>query len=160
MRRRRILFLVPAAMLVLVLVLALGGIAAAAGHGSADKAASKQALVTTRKTKLGTILVNAQGRSLYLFLKDKNGKSACSGACAKAWPPLMTTGKPRAAGGANAKLLGTTKRSNGTQVTYNGHPLYTFFQDTKAGQTNGEGSTAFGAAWYVMGTNGKKIEKG
>ena len=159
MRRRRILFLVPAAMLMLVLVLALGGIAAAAGHGSADKAASKQALVTTRKTKLGTILVNAQGRSLYLFLKDKNGKSACSGACAKAWPPLMTTGKPKAAGGANAKLLGTTKRSNGTQVTYNGHPLYTFFQDTKAGQTNGQGSTAFGAAWYVMGTNGKQITK-
>jgi len=160
MRRRRILFLVPAAMLMLVLVLALGGIAAAAGHGSADKAASKQALVTTRKTKLGTILVNAQGRSLYLFLKDKNGKSACSGACAKAWPPLMTTGKPKAAAGANAKLLGTTKRSNGTQVTYNGHPLYTFFQDTKAGQTNGQGSTAFGAAWYVMGTNGDKITKG
>jgi predicted lipoprotein with Yx(FWY)xxD motif len=159
MRRRRILFLVPAAMLVLVLVLALGGIAAAAGHGSADKAASKQALVTTRKTKLGTILVNAQGRSLYLFLKDKNGKSACSGACAKAWPPLMTTGKPRAAGGANAKLLGTTKRSNGTQVTYNGHPLYTFFQDTKAGQTKGQGSNFFGALWYVMGTNGKQITK-
>jgi len=159
MRRRRILFLVPAAMLMLVLVLALGGIAAAAGHGSADKAASKQALVTTRKTKLGTILVNAQGRSLYLFLKDKNGKSACSGACAKAWPPLMTTGKPRAAGGANAKLLGTTKRSNGTQVTYNGHPLYTFFQDTKAGQTKGQGSNFFGALWYVMGTNGKQITK-
>ena len=159
MRRRRILFLVPAAMLVLVLVLALGGIAAAAGHGSADKAASKQALVTTRKTKLGTILVNAQGRSLYLFLKDKNGKSACSGACAKAWPPLMTTGKAKAAGGVNAKLLGTTKRSNGTQVTYNGHPLYTFFQDTKAGQTKGQGSNFFGALWYVMGTNGNKIEK-
>jgi len=159
MRRRRILFLVPAAMLMLVLVLALGGIAAAAGHGSADKAASKQALVTTRKTKLGTILVNAQGRSLYLFLKDKNGKSACSGACAKAWPPLMTTGKPKAAGGANAKLLGTTKRSNGTQVTYNGHPLYTFFQDTKAGQTKGQGSNFFGALWYVMGTNGKHITK-
>jgi len=155
MRRRRILFLVPAAML----VLALGGIAAAAGHGSADKAASKQALVTTRKTKLGTILVNAQGRSLYLFLKDKNGKSACSGACAKAWPPLMSTGKPKAAGGANAKLLGTTKRSNGTQVTYNGHPLYTFFQDTKAGQTKGQGSNFFGALWYVMGTNGKQITK-
>ena len=159
MRRRRILFLVPAAMLMLVLVLALGGIAAAAGHGSADKAASKQALVTTRKTKLGTILVNAQGRSLYLFLKDKNGKSACSGACAKAWPPLMTTGKAKAAGGVNAKLLGTTKRSNGTQVTYNGHPLYTFFQDTKAGQTKGQGSNFFGALWYVMGTNGKQITK-
>jgi predicted lipoprotein with Yx(FWY)xxD motif len=157
MRRRPVLLLIPVA--ALVLVLALAGIATASGHGSAKKAA-KGAVVTTRRTKLGTILVNAQGRSLYLFEKDKNGKSACSGACAKAWPPLLTTGKPSAAGGVNAKLLGTTKRSNGTQVTYNGHPLYTFFQDTKAGQTNGEGSTAFGAAWYVMGTNGKKIEKG
>jgi len=157
MRRRPLLFLVPAA--ALVLVLALAGIATAAGHSSARKAASKQAVVTTRKTKPGMILVDAQGRSLYLFEKDKGGKSACSGACAKAWPPLMTTGKAKAAGGVNAKLLGTTKRSNGTQVTYNGHPLYTFFQDTKAGQTNGEGSTAFGAAWYVMGTNGNKIEK-
>ena len=156
MRRRPVLLLIPAA---LVLVLALAGVATASGRGSA-KQASKGAVVTTRKTKLGTILVNAQGRSLYLFEKDKNGKSACAGACAKAWPPLMPTGKPSAAGGVNAKLLGTTKRSNGTQVTYDGHPLYTFFQDTKAGQTNGEGSTAFGAAWYVMGTNGKKIEKG
>jgi predicted lipoprotein with Yx(FWY)xxD motif len=156
MRRRPVLLLIPAA---LVLVLAIAGIATASGHGSA-KQASKGAVVTTRKTKLGAILVNAQGRSLYLFEKDKNGKSACSGACAKAWPPLMTTGKPSAAGGVNAKLLGTTKRSNGTQVTYNGHPLYTFFEDTKAGQTNGEGSTAFGAAWYVMGTNGNKIDKG
>ena len=116
--------------------------------------------MTTRTTKPGMILVDAQGHSLYLFEKDKGAKSACSGACAKAWPPLMTTGKAKAAGGVNAKLLGTTKRSNGTQVTYNGHPLYTFFQDTKAGQTNGQGSTAFGAPWYVMGTNGNKITKG
>jgi predicted lipoprotein with Yx(FWY)xxD motif len=115
--------------------------------------------VKTRTTSLGRIVVNAGGRTLYLFEKDKHGKSACSGACAKAWPPLMTKGKPRAAGGAQAKLLGTTKRSNGTQVTDAGHPVYTFFMDSKAGQTNGEGSTAFGAAWYVVAPNGKKIDK-
>ena len=158
MRRRRLLFLVPAA--ALVLVLALAGGATAAGHSSARKPASKQAVVTTRKTKLGTILVNAQGRSLYLFEKDKGGKSACSGACAKAWPPLMTTGKAKAAGGVNAKLLGTTKRSNGTQVTYKGHPLYTFFQDTKAGQTNGEGLTDFGGRWDPVSAAGKAVRKG
>ena len=73
MRRRRLLFLVPAA--ALVLVLALAGIATAAGHPSARKATSKQAVVTTRKTKLGTILVNGQGRSLYLFQKDKGGRA-------------------------------------------------------------------------------------
>jgi predicted lipoprotein with Yx(FWY)xxD motif len=156
MRRRPVLLLVPAA--ALVLVLALAGIATASGHGSA-KRASKGAVVTTRKTKLGAILVNAQGRSLYLFEKDKNGKSACSGACAKAWPPLMTTGKPSAAGGVNAKLLGTTKRSNGTQVTYNGHPLYTFFEDTKAGQTNGEGVSAFGATWDAVSPAGAMVKK-
>ena len=158
MRRRPLLFLVPAA--ALVLVLALAGIATAAGHSSARKAASRQAVVTTRKTKPGMILVDAQGRTLYLFEKDKNGKSACAGACAKAWPPLMTSGKPKVAGGANAKMLGTTHRASGLQVTYNGHPLYLFFEDKQAGQTNGQGSTAFGAPWYVMGTNGNKITKG
>jgi len=162
---KRALFLLP---------ISLAVAAAAAGCGTSTStsttaattptpkpAASRTAATTVdvRSTGLGKILVDAQGRTLYLFEKDKGGKSACSGACAKAWPPLMTTGKPKAAGGANAKLLGTTKRSNGTQVTYNGHPLYTFFQDTKAGQTKGQGSNFFGALWYVMGTNGKQITK-
>ena len=155
MRRRPLLFLVPAA--ALVLVLALAGIATAAGHSSARRAASKQAVVTTRTTKPGMILVDAQGHSLYLFEKDKGAKSACSGACAKAWPPLMTTGKAKAAGGVNAKLLGTTKRSNGTQVTYHGHPLYLFAGDQQPGQVNGQGSTAFGAPWLALSASGKQI---
>jgi predicted lipoprotein with Yx(FWY)xxD motif len=144
--RRRLMFLVPVA----ILAIALTGATVAV-------AASKPATVTVRKTKLGKVLVDTQGRTLYLFEKDKHGKSACSGACAKFWPPLMTTGKPKAAGGAEAKLLGTTKRSNGTQVTYAGHPLYTFEEDTKAGQTTGQGSTNFGAAWWVLQTNGHPI---
>jgi predicted lipoprotein with Yx(FWY)xxD motif len=132
----------------------LGTIAVASGS-----AASGKATVSVRKTKLGTILVDQQGRTLYLFMKDKNGKSACGGACAVGWPPLLTNGKPKAGKGARAKLLGTTVRKSGTQVTYAGHPLYTYAGDRKAGQTNGEGSRAFGAPWYVLAANGHRIDK-
>ena len=115
----------------------------------------------TRSVSLGKILVNGSSQTLYLFEKDKNGKSACSGACATNWPPLLTKGKPKASGGVKSSLLGTTKRSDGTtQVTYNKHPLYRFKGDAnKVGATKGEGLDAFGAEWYVVGTNGKKIEK-
>jgi predicted lipoprotein with Yx(FWY)xxD motif len=109
---------------------------------------------------LGAHLVNANGRTLYLFEADKGTKSACTGACAKAWPPLTTTGKPKASAGAKASLLRTAKRADGSiGVTYGGHPLYTFIKDTKAGQTAGQGVNAFGGLWYVVATNGKAITK-
>jgi predicted lipoprotein with Yx(FWY)xxD motif len=117
------------------------------------------AVVSTARTSLGRILVNSHGRTLYLFEKDRNGKSACSGQCAVFWPPLITNGKPRVTNGARASLIGTTKRADGRlQVTYNHHPLYTFVKDKKAGQTTGEGVDAFGAEWYVVSTAGSKIE--
>jgi predicted lipoprotein with Yx(FWY)xxD motif len=144
--------------LALTAVVAAGGTAGAAVAATSPSAPAK---VGVRTTKLGKILVNSKGVTLYLFEKDKKGKSACSGACAKAWPPLLTKGKPKASGGASAAKLGTTKRSDGTtQVTYNGHPLYTFIMDAKKpGRTAGQGIDAFGAEWYVVGTNGKAIEK-
>jgi predicted lipoprotein with Yx(FWY)xxD motif len=109
---------------------------------------------------LGTHLANAKGRTLYLFEADKGTRSACTGACAQAWPPLTTTGKPTASAGAKASLLGSAKRADGsTEVTYGGHPLYTFIKDSKAGQTAGQGVNAFGGLWYVVGTNGKAITK-
>src|SRR4051794_12941334 len=146
--------------LLLVAVAAVASTAiATTAATAAPRAAASSATVTARTTKLGRVLVDAHGRTLYLFEKDKHGKSACDGACARAWPPLMTIGRPKAAGGAEAKLLGTTHRTSGTQVTYAGHPLYLFAGDAKAGQTNGEGSTAFGAPWYAMSTNGRKIDK-
>ena len=122
---------------------------------------TKPATVKTRSNKLGKILVDGRSRTLYLFEKDKHGKSACSGMCATNWPPLLTKGKPKAVSGVKSSLLGTTKRSDGTtQVTYNKHPLYTFIADkSKPGSTKGEGLDAFGAEWYVLGTNGKKIEE-
>jgi predicted lipoprotein with Yx(FWY)xxD motif len=139
-------------------VLAVGVLA---GIGIAASGPTKPATVKVRSTKLGKILVDGRARTLYLFEKDKGGKSACSGACAKAWPPLLTKGKAKAGTGAIASKLATTKRSNGTtQVTYNKHPLYTFIVDkNKPGSVKGEGSKAFGAEWYVLNAKGNKVEK-
>jgi predicted lipoprotein with Yx(FWY)xxD motif len=143
---------------IVAIALSLAGLSTALG---ASDLASRAAKVSTAKTNLGKVIVNGQGRTLYLFEKDKHGKSACSGACAMYWPPLITHGKPMAAGGAKQALLGTIKRSNGSrQVTYAGHPVYTFLLDTKRGQTKGEGSTFFGAGWDALSPAGKKIESG
>jgi predicted lipoprotein with Yx(FWY)xxD motif len=151
---RRLMAMLVAAVLAAALVAGLATIAFSATP-------TKPATVKTRSNKLGKILVDGRARTLYLFEKDKHGKSACSGQCAKFWPPLLTKGKPKAGTGAKSSLLGTTKRSDGTtQVTYNKHPLYTFLNDkNKPGSTKGEGLDAFGAEWYVLGANGKKIEK-
>jgi len=104
-------------------------------------------------------LVAGNGRTLYLFQADKNGTSACSGACAAAWPPVTVTGSPQAGSGVSQSLLGTIKRADGTmQVTYNGHPLYFFTADTAGGTAHGQGVKAFGAEWYVVNATGSKID--
>ena len=148
------------------MILAVAAVAALAAailaiHPPVTHAAqAKGSVVSTAKTSLGRIIVNSNGHTLYLFGKDSNGKSACSGQCAAFWPPLIMSGKARVAGGAKASLLGTTKRTDGRlQVTYNHHPLYTFVKDTKAGQTNGEGVSAFGATWHAVSPAGAKIAK-
>ena len=135
--------------------------ASVAFHPPATHAAqAKEAVVSTASTSLGRVIVNSSGRTLYLFEKDRNGKSACSGQCAVFWPPLIVNGKPGVTGGARASLIGTTRRADGRlQVTYNHHPLYTFAKDKKAGQTNGEGVNAFGARWDAISPTGAKIEK-
>src|SRR5205823_122644 len=103
--------------------LSLAGLSSALAAGDS----ASRAAVVSAKTNLGKVIVNGSGRTLYLFEKDKRGKSACSGACAMYWPPLITHGKPMAAGGAKQALLGTIKRSNGSrQVSYAGHPVYTY----------------------------------
>ena len=127
--------------------------------GNAAPAAGRP-VVSTAATSLGRILVDSRGHALYLFGKDLNGKSACTGQCATFWPPLIAAGKPGAGAGAKASLLGTTRRADGRmQVTYNHHPLYTFVKDTKKGQTNGEGVNAFGAVWDAVSPNGAKVLK-
>jgi predicted lipoprotein with Yx(FWY)xxD motif len=122
---------------------------------------SAQATVATHNAggELGTILVDGKGRTLYLFQADKTDKSTCTGACAAAWPPLVSKGQPKAGNGVKSNLLGTSKRSDGTtQVTYNKHPLYFFAGDTKPGQTNGQDLNQFGALWYVLNPAGKQVE--
>ena len=145
----------------IVAAAAVAALAAAslALHTPATHAAqAKGAVVSTANTSLGRIIVNSSGRTLYLFEKDRNGKSACSGQCATFWPPLISSGKPRVAGGAKASLIGTIKRADGRrQVTYNHHPLYTFVKDTKKGQTHGEGFSAFGAKWYAVSPAGARV---
>ena len=107
---------------------------------------------------LGKILVDSQGRTLYMFQKDTGSMSNCSGACAEDWPPTTTSGKPTGGDGVTASMLGTTKRSDGTtQVTYNGHPLYRFSGDQSAGDTGGQGLFEFGANWYVLSPAGKAV---
>jgi predicted lipoprotein with Yx(FWY)xxD motif len=115
--------------------------------------------VDTRTGSLGTFLVDAKGRTLYLWDADHGSKSSCDGACAQAWPPLTTTGTPKAGGKAKASLLGTTKRSDGSrEVTYAGHPLYYFAGDTTPGQTTGEGNNGFGSPWWVVSPAGQALQ--
>ena len=145
--------------LLLPFALAACGTAATNYGGGAASSPSTSSTISVRASSLGQILVGGNGKSLYLFEADTGTQSTCSGACAQAWPPLTTRAAPSVAGTASPALLGTTSRSDGTkQVTYNGHPLYYFVGDNKPGDTNGEGSTAFGAGWDVLSPSGAKIE--
>jgi predicted lipoprotein with Yx(FWY)xxD motif len=143
-----ILAAVGAAMLVV-------GLAQAGTHRQ-----SAGVLVSVRKTTLGSVLVDARGRTLYLFEKDRNGLSMCSSACAAYWPPLTSHAVPRAGSGVHRQLLTLGRAHNGfRQVLYAGHPLYTFVGDKHAGQTSGEGLTNFGAGWYAIAASGLKVDK-
>jgi predicted lipoprotein with Yx(FWY)xxD motif len=144
----------------LTLTAMLGVIGFLVAGSVARSATQANGTVSLSKTKLGMVLVNSKGRTLYMFAKDKSGKSSCSGSCANFWPPYLRQGKATAGSGVNASLLGATKRSNGSmQVTYNKHPLYSFALDKKAGQTNGEGNVAFGAKWYAVSAKGTAVIK-
>ncbi|MBV8216951.1 MAG: hypothetical protein JO325_00690 [Solirubrobacterales bacterium] len=125
---------------------------------SAAAPAAAGVTVKTAKGSSGTYLVGPDGRALYLWVADTGGKSSCSGACAGAWPPLVTKGAPTAGPGVAASDLGTTKRSDGTEeVTYKGHPLYYFVADKSAGSTSGQGSDSFGAKWWLVAPSGTAI---
>src|SRR3954471_21484447 len=143
--------------LVLLALVALG--CGGGGSGGSSGGRGKTGTVTVRDTGVGKILVDGSGRTLYLFEKDTGTRSACSGACAQAWPPVLAHGSLTAGSGAMMRLLGTTKRSDGTrEVTYAGHPLYRYAGDMSAGETNGQGSDQFGAEWYVLNGSGRKVE--
>jgi predicted lipoprotein with Yx(FWY)xxD motif len=136
------------------------GVATASPPALAKTATAHTQVTTVRvaNSSLGRILVDSSGRTLYLFKADSSTRSACYGKCAIAWPPLQTRATPAVAGGAEASLVGTISRSDGTrQVTYHDHPLYLFVKDHKPGDVNGQGKVAFGAAWFAVSPAGKQI---
>ena len=137
------------------------GTGSTAKNPSASTAASSGAAMVSAANvaKLGRVLVNSRGFTIYDFHKDDGPQSSCYGACAEAWPPLTTDGSPNATEGAMASKLGTSKRKDGTmQVTYAGHPLYTYTGDSKPGEANGNDVDAFGAQWYALQPNGQEPE--
>jgi predicted lipoprotein with Yx(FWY)xxD motif len=139
------------AALTIVAALGVTGVALAS---SAHTAASGT-VVKTKKTSLGTILVDGKGRTLYLDVADKPGKQACTGSCLTFWPPLKAVGKVTAKGAAKAADLGSAKGARGKQVTYNGHFLYYFANDTKDSPMEGQGENGF----FVVSPAGSKITK-
>lgn len=133
--------------------------ASPSASGSASATGAGATVAVASVGTLGPILVDAKGRTLYLFEADTSTQSTCTDACAAAWPPLTTSGAPVAGSGADTGLLGTTARSDGTtQVIYKGHPLYYYAGDSKAGDTNGQDVNQFGAHWYVLNAAGNKVE--
>jgi len=130
----------------IVLTLVASGAAFAATRGMGTT-------VTLHKTSLGKVLATSKGMTLYLYTPDGKNKSVCKGGCASTWPPLMTKGKPVAGMGVKQSLLATAKRGSKLQVTYKGHPLYTYVGDAKPGQATGEGSEGF---WFVVTAAGKQ----
>jgi predicted lipoprotein with Yx(FWY)xxD motif len=143
---------------VLAVAAALASVAAAVALAAGTARGTTVAVASSR---LGRILVDGKGITLYDFVKDKHGTSSCYGACAALWPPLTTTAKPHAGKGVRTSLLGTTKRRDGKlEVTYNGHPLYYFVTDRKPGQTTGQGVNQFGGPWWVLSPVGKEIHHG
>ena len=144
------------------LAVALASAASAATVASAQTSipvarSSAAATVQLRHTSLGSILVNSSGRTLYEFTKDRGNKNSCvaiSG-CSTVWPSLKASGRPTAGAGIKASLLSST---SGDQVTYAGHPLYTYSGDSGPGATSYVGVKAFGGAWYALNASGGTVK--
>jgi predicted lipoprotein with Yx(FWY)xxD motif len=125
---------------------------------SGGASASGATVIKTASSSAGTVLTDGSGRAVYLWVKDAGGMSACTGACAGAWPPVTTTGTATASGSAKASDLGTITRSDGSkQVTYDGHPLYYFSGDSGPGTATGQGSDGFGAKWWLVAPTGSDV---
>jgi predicted lipoprotein with Yx(FWY)xxD motif len=132
-----------------------------ASGGSGGSSGSGGTVAVANNSQLGRILVDSQGRTVYTFAKDMNGTSSCSGQCATFWPPVVAKGKPTAGTGVTASMVGSTTGSGGTmQVTYAGHPLYTYAGDTAPGQAKGNGLTDFGGLWSAVTTSGSATPSG
>lgn len=173
-RRHRMLLALPVAAAAVVVLAACGTSGSSSGGSSggpyssaasstpAAGAPAGAAALTLRHTSLGTILTNGQGFTLYAFEADKGTMSACSGACAAAWPPApISVAHLTVTGGAAKSLVGEITRADGQrQLTYAGHPLYRFSGDGTPGSTNGQGSEAFGAPWDTLTATGTEVTGG
>jgi len=124
--------------------------AAAPATPATSAGSGTQATLTTRKAGIGTVLADGKGLTVYWFAKDTATASTCTGACAAAWPPVTAAGTLTAASAVGGKLGAITRPGGTKQVTYDGHPLYTFTADTAPGQANGNGVDSFGAKWYAI----------
>jgi predicted lipoprotein with Yx(FWY)xxD motif len=130
----------------------------AAAVGKATGASGSSVTLDMKSGTAGNYLTDGSGKSLYEFKSDTATMSSCTGACVSAWPPLTSSAAATAGSGITASDIGTLTRADGSkQVTYNGHPLYYFYGDTAAGQTNGQGVTAFGAKWWLLSPAGAPI---
>ncbi len=140
------------------LLLAVAGCGGSASHALPTTKDGRPATVGVASTGLGNVLVDRRGRTLYLFARDSGTRTACTGACAVNWPPVGVVGTPRVGSGAKSSDVGTTARPDGKrQLTYNGHPLYTFVNDKQPGDTNGEGVNAFGGSWFAVSATGDQV---
>jgi predicted lipoprotein with Yx(FWY)xxD motif len=125
---------------------------------SSATSSATAAVISTKSSSGGAFLTNGSGRAVYMWVKDGKDQSMCTGSCASTWPPVTTVGPATASGGAVSADLGTITRSGGVkQVTYDGHPLYYYVGDTGAGTVNGQGSTGYGAYWWVLAPSGAPI---
>jgi predicted lipoprotein with Yx(FWY)xxD motif len=137
-----------------------GGGTSTASPSASQKPALRLPTVDVSTNRLGEVLVDSKGRTLYLFRRDRGTKSTCFGSCAQAWPPLRVKDKPRVAGDARASLIATTPRPDGPrQVTYKGHPLYLYQGDETPGKANGQGVNAWGGRWLALSPAGKQVTK-
>lgn len=145
-------------MVTLLVATGLAACGSSSSSGGSGTTSASQATVSAKKVPgYGTVLVNSSGQALYLLTSDPSGASKCTGACAKAWPPLKATGKPTAGPGATSSELSSFKRSDGgTQVSYDKHALYTF---ARGGLVSGEGIASNGGIFYLVAPTGKPVTK-
>ena len=147
-----------AAVAVLAAACSSGGGSSAPARPAANGSGSGATVITTASTSGGAVLTDGSGRAVYVWVKDTGDASACSGACASAWPPVTATGSVTAAGRASTSDLGTITRSDGIkQVTYDRHPLYYYAGDSAVGMASGQGSDSFGAKWWLVAPSGSDV---
>lgn len=155
LRPKRLLLLSPAGLGVFAAACGYGATGGYGGNAGAATQAPSATSVAVATSRLGKVLTDGQGRTLYLFTKDANGSSSCNPACLSVWPAFAGSGGAQAATGASSSLLGTT--AAGAQITYNGHPLYYYVGDSKPGDTNGQDLNQFGGSWYVVSPSGAQV---